>query len=128
MKEWKDADIQATLDFVQKTLNTLKKKIRIVPGKVTDPASGEEKIAKPVREQLEELALALQSSLENYSLPKGFQFSCFDGGSDAWCDIRGENLGIYTLQQYYDPQNPIDPSQALHILWSVCTNGICQCF
>ena len=130
MKEWKDADIQATLDFAQKTLNTLKKRlilpeeaiiirkkraVGIVPGRIVDPASGEEKIVKLAREQLEEIVLTLQSTLENYPPAKRIQFSCFDGGSDVWCDIGGKNLGIHALQQYYDAQNPIDPSQTLHI-------------
>lgn len=130
MREWKDSDIQATLDFAQKTLNTLKKRLMlpeettiirkkravgIVPGRIVDVVSGEEKVVKLAREQLEEIVLTLQSTLENYPPAKRIQFSCFDGGSDVWCDIGGKNLGIYVLQRYYDPQNPIDPSQTLHI-------------
>lgn len=130
MKEWEMSDIQNTLDFAQKTLQTLKKRlilpfeatiirkkraVGIVPGKIVDAVSGEERIVRLAREQLEEIVLTLQSTLENYPPAKRIQFSCFDGGSDVWCDIGGKNLGIHALQQYYDPENPIDPSQTLHV-------------
>lgn len=130
MVEWKDSDIQATLDFAEKTLNTLRKRlilppeatiirkkraVGIVPGRVIDPISGEEKVIRLAREQLEEIVLTLQSTLENYPPAKRIQFSCFDGGSDVWCDIGGKNLGIHALQQYYSPGAPIAPAQTLHV-------------
>lgn len=130
MSKWDGSDIQATLDFAQKTLKTLKKRlilppevtiirkkraVGIVPGRVIDPISGEEKVIRLAREQLEEIVLTLQSTLENYPPAKRIQFSCFDGGNDVWCDIGGKNLGIHALQQYYSPENPIDPAQTLHV-------------
>ncbi|CCK68827.1 IMP 5'-nucleotidase KNAG_0B03860 [Huiozyma naganishii CBS 8797] len=130
MIEWDEADIKATLDFAEKTLNTLKRRLMlpkeapimrkkwavgIVPGKKTDPSTGREYNVRLSREQLEEIVLTLQSTLENFPPARRIQFSCFDGGNDVWCDIGGKNLGIRALQRYYCPGSAIDPAQTLHV-------------
>ncbi|CCF57514.1 hypothetical protein KAFR_0C05230 [Kazachstania africana CBS 2517] len=130
MKVWSENDIQDTLDFAEKTLHTLKKRLNlpsevpiirkkravgIVPGKRFDKSLQKNIPVKLSREQLEEIVLTLQSTLESYPPSSRIQFSCFDGGSDVWCDIGGKNLGIYSLQKYYDTENPIQPCETLHV-------------
>lgn len=130
MDDWDQDDVEDTLNFAQKTLKTLKQRlilppevqiirkkraVGIVPGiRLNKTTNREEKVIL-AREQLEEIVLTLQNTLENYPPARRIQFSCFDGGSDVWCDIGGKNLGIQVLQKYYDPKNPIDPSQTLHV-------------
>lgn len=130
MSNWDSQDIKDTLDFAQKTLTTLKKRLNlppevpiirkkravgIVPGIRFDVTLQKNVPVKLSREQLEEMVLTLQSTLENYPPSRRIQFSCFDGGSDVWCDIGGKNLGIECLQRFYDPLNPIPPGQTLHV-------------
>ena len=92
-----------------------KRAVGIVPGIRFDVTLQKNVPVKLSREQLEEMVLTLQSTLENYPPSRRIQFSCFDGGSDVWCDIGGKNLGIECLQRFYDPLNPIPPGQTLHV-------------
>lgn len=130
MQEWSKDDIQLTLDFAERTLNGLKKRLNIpaevpiirkkravgiVPGRRFDERLQTNVPVKLAREQLEEIVLTLQNNLEGYTPSRRIQFSCFDGGSDVWCDIGGKNLGIMTLQKYYNPENPIKPCETLHV-------------
>lgn len=130
MCTWSQDDLTQTLDFAEKTLYRLKKRLNlpeeaiimrkaravgIVPGHFKDPETGNMVKIQLDREQLEEVVLTLQNSLEGFAPAQRIQYSCFDGGSDVWCDIGGKDLGVRALQHYYDPENPIKPSQTLHV-------------
>lgn len=130
IRGWGKEEMDDLLDFAEKTLNTLKKRLNlpqeipiirkkravgIVPGKRYDVSLEKHIPVKLAREQLEEIVLTLQNYIENSPTSRNIQFSCFDGGSDVWCDIGGKNLGIQCLQHFYDPKDPISPCQTLHI-------------
>lgn len=130
MKEWEDEDMKSTLDFAEKTLLTLKKRLKLpvetllirkhrsvglVPGEHSDPITGRTSRVKLSREQLEEIVLTLQNTLESFKPARRVQFSCFDGGSDVWCDIGGKDLGVRILQKYYCPEKPIRPNETIHV-------------
>ena len=67
------------------------------------------------RETLEEMVLVIQKTLESLPAARNIEFSCFDGGSDVWCDIGGKDVGVNILQNFYKTDSPISPSQTLHI-------------
>ncbi|CAR28018.1 ZYRO0D11902p [Zygosaccharomyces rouxii] len=130
MKSWEDKYMEQTLDFAEKILHTLKQRLKlpseapiirkkravgIVPGEKFDPVTQRQVQVKLQREQLEEIVLTLQSSLETFLPARSIQFSCFDGGSDVWCDIGGKDLGLRVLQNFYDPVHPIKASETLHV-------------
>ncbi|CDF89904.1 ZYBA0S05-04434g1_1 [Zygosaccharomyces bailii CLIB 213] len=130
MKDWEDRDIQQTLDFAEKMLYSLKKRLNlpeevpiirkeravgIVSGERFDPIIQRQVRVGLQREQLEEIVLTLQSSLETFLPARRIQFSCFDGGSDVWCDIGGKDLGLRILQRFYQPSDPIKASETLHV-------------
>lgn len=130
MKEWEEDDMNHTLDFAEKTLHNLKERMHlpveatvirkkravgIIPGEKYDPITQRQVRVKLAREQLEEVVLTLQATLETFQPARKIQFSCFDGGSDVWCDIGGKDLGLRVLQHYYNPQNPIKPNETLHV-------------
>ncbi|AJT87760.1 Isn1p [Saccharomyces cerevisiae YJM1129] len=130
MKAWSLEDVEKTLDFAERTLNRLRKRLNlpseisiirkvravgIVPGERYDEASKRQVPVKLDREQLEEIVLTLQNTLESFAPSRRIQFSCFDGGSDVWCDIGGKDLGVRSLQQFYNPESPIQPSETLHV-------------
>lgn len=130
MRLWENKCIQQTLDFAEKTLHTLKGRLKlplevpiirkkravgIVPGEKYDLVTRRQVVVKLEREQLEEIVLTLQSTLETFLPARSIQFSCFDGGSDVWCDIGGKDLGLCVLQNFYDPVNQIKASQTLHV-------------
>ncbi|CEP62881.1 IMP 5'-nucleotidase LALA0_S06e05996g [Lachancea lanzarotensis] len=130
MREWSESDMTETLDLAESllrdfrtTLNlpeesTIIRKPRavgIVPGNRWNPETKRTIRVKMDREQLEEMVLTLQRHIENFAPARRIQFSCFDGGSDVWCDIGGKDLGVAALQHYFSPDNPIKPSQTLHI-------------
>ncbi|CCD23784.1 IMP 5'-nucleotidase NDAI_0C01230 [Naumovozyma dairenensis CBS 421] len=130
MEDWSQKNIEMTLDFAERTLTNLKRRLNIpkevpiirkkravgiVPGRRYDERLQSNVPVKLAREQLEEIVLTLQNNLESFPPSNHIQFSCFDGGSDVWCDIGGKNLGITTLQHYYDPTNPIKPRETLHV-------------
>lgn len=131
MVEWDDNDIKAVLDLAERILHKLKKKLNlspetqiirkkracgIMPGHKVDEKTAENiKPLKFTRENLEEMVLTLQKIMENYPPAQRIQFSCFDGGSDCWCDIGGKDLGVRALQYFWDKENPIKPTETLHI-------------
>lgn len=130
MKAWEQDDVNQTLDFAEKMLNSLKERLHlpkeapvirkkravgIVSGERYDPVTQRQIRVKLEREQLEEVVLTLQTTLETFPPARRIQFSCFDGGSDVWCDIGGKDLGLHVLRSYYDPTNPIKASETLHI-------------
>lgn len=130
MKAWEQDDVNQTLDFAEKMLNSLKERLHlpkeapvirkkravgIVSGERYDPVTQRQVRVKLEREQLEEVVLTLQTTLETFPPARRIQFSCFDGGSDVWCDIGGKDLGLHVLRSYYDPSNPIKASETLHI-------------
>ncbi|SCU85896.1 LAME_0D03444g1_1 [Lachancea meyersii CBS 8951] len=130
MREWSESDMTETLDLAESLLrdfrtnlnlpeeSTIIRKPRavgIVPGNRWNPETKRTIRVKMEREQLEEMVLTLQHRIENFAPARRIQFSCFDGGSDVWCDIGGKDLGVAVLQHYFSPSNPIKPSQTLHI-------------
>ncbi|CAR24734.1 IMP 5'-nucleotidase [Lachancea thermotolerans CBS 6340] len=130
MCHWSESDMTETLDLAESllrdfrtTLNlpeesTIIRKPRavgIVPGNRWNPETKRTIRVKMDREQLEEMVLTLQHRLEDFAPARRIQFSCFDGGSDVWCDIGGKDLGVAALQHYFDPYNPIKPCQTMHI-------------
>ncbi|EDO14861.1 hypothetical protein Kpol_363p1 [Vanderwaltozyma polyspora DSM 70294] len=130
MKDWQDHDINATLDFAERTLITLKERLKLpvetvlvrkpravglVPGEKSDLTSGKPVRVLLSREQLEEIVLTIQHSLETFKPARRLHYSCFDGGSDVWCDIGGKDLGVRILQKFFSPNNPIKPSETLHV-------------
>lgn len=130
MTQWEISDMDQTLDFAEKTLKSLrdrlhlpgetvivrkKRAVGIVPGERFDPVSQRQVHVKLEREQLEEIVLTLQTTLETFPPARRIKFSCFDGGSDVWCDIGGKDLGLRVLQNYYSPSDPIKPCQTLHV-------------
>ena len=50
----------------------------------------------PVYEILEEIALSVQHSLADESLP----FCAFNGGADVFVDVGNKLLGLYALQKF----------------------------
>ncbi|SCU88729.1 LANO_0D02916g1_1 [Lachancea nothofagi CBS 11611] len=130
MREWSESDMTETLDLAESLLrgfrtalnlpeeSTIIRKPRavgIVPGNRWNPETKRTNRIKMEREQLEEMVLTLQHRIENFAPARRIQFSCFDGGSDVWCDIGGKDLGVAALQNYFCPENPIKPHQTLHI-------------
>ncbi|AGO10104.1 AaceriAAR112Cp [[Ashbya] aceris (nom. inval.)] len=130
LQAWSQDDINATLDLAEVMLRSLREKLRlpaetqiirkvravgIVPGQRFDPELGREVRVPLLRETLEEIVLAVQSRLETFPPAQRVQFSCFDGGSDVWCDIGGKDLGVAFLQRFYSPESPIRPNQSLHV-------------
>ncbi|CCH60684.1 hypothetical protein TBLA_0D01760 [Henningerozyma blattae CBS 6284] len=130
MQDWDPLSIEHTLDFAEKTLQTLRTRLRLpketmiirkaravglVPGEIQDPITSQKRRLLLSREQLEEVVLTLHQTLMSYPMARKIQFSCFDGGSDVWCDIGGKDLGVTILQKFYDPQNIIKPSETLHV-------------
>ncbi|CAB4252335.1 similar to Saccharomyces cerevisiae YOR155C ISN1 Inosine 5'-monophosphate (IMP)- specific 5'-nucleotidase [Maudiozyma barnettii] len=130
IKNWTKQEMDTLLDYAEKTLNTLKirlnlpseipiirkkRAVGIIPGKRFDVSLQRNVPLKLSREQLEEIVLTLQNSISNSPTSSNIKFSCFDGGSDVWCDIGDKNLGIRCLQHFYDPENPIQPYETLHI-------------
>ncbi|GMM54071.1 IMP 5'-nucleotidase [Maudiozyma humilis] len=130
IKNWTKPEMDKLLDFAEKTLNTLKSRLSlpseipiirkkravgIVPGVVYDPNLEKHVPVKLSREQLEEIVLTLQNTIANSPTSRNVKFSCFDGGSDVWCDIGDKNLGIQCLQHFFDPENPIKPYETLHV-------------
>lgn len=130
MKEWEQADVDQTLDFAEKMFYSLKERLHlpketeivrkkravgIVPGEKFDAITQRQVRVKLEREQLEEVVLTLQTTLETFPPARRIQFSCFDGGSDVWCDIGGKDLGLRVLQNYYSPSDPIKPCETLHV-------------
>lgn len=130
MTSWSTHDMKATLDLAQLTLEDLKAKLNlppettivrkpravgIVPGFREDGETARLIRVRLFREQLEEMVLTVQRKLENFAPARRIQFSCFDGGSDVWCDIGGKDLGVKILQQFYNKSTPIKPHETLHI-------------
>ncbi|SCU83312.1 LAFA_0D02872g1_1 [Lachancea sp. 'fantastica'] len=130
MREWSESDMTETLDLAESLLRNFRttlnlpeestiirkpRAVGIVPGNRWNPETKRTIRVKMDREQLEEMVLTLQRRIENFAPARRIQFSCFDGGSDVWCDIGGKDLGVAALQHYFSPENPIKPSQTLHI-------------
>ncbi|QEU58843.1 Isn1 [Kluyveromyces lactis] len=130
VKAWSDDDIDATLDVAQKCFGELshllalpskcqiirkKRAVGFVPGFIFDDELEVNVKIKIPREALEEMVLVVQKKLESYPPAQNIQFSCFDGGSDVWCDIGGKDLGVSILQNFYQTDSPITAAQTLHI-------------
>ncbi|CCE65114.1 hypothetical protein TPHA_0J02930 [Tetrapisispora phaffii CBS 4417] len=130
MRTWEESDMDLTLDFAEQTLIHMKKTLKLppetvlirkrravglVPGEKFDHIKGKTVRVKLSREQLEEIVLTLQNTLDTFKPATRVQFSCFDGGSDVWCDIGGKDLGVRILQNFYSPNNPIKPYETLHV-------------
>lgn len=130
MKQWSHDDPKRVLDCAQNILLALKKRLRLppetvlirkprsvglVPGHKPDPITNEMKRSLMSAEQLEEIVLTLHQTISAFPPARRIQFSCFDGGSDVWCDVGGKDLGVRILQRFYDPSNVIKSSQTLHI-------------
>ncbi|AET40200.1 IMP 5'-nucleotidase Ecym_5451 [Eremothecium cymbalariae DBVPG len=127
---WGHEDIKATLDLAETTFKKLKQSLKlppettiirknravgIVPGQRWDPELQEFVRVTILRESLEELVLSVKTHLDAFPPAQRIKYSCFDGGSDVWCDIGGKDLGIQSLQYFNDPLNPIKPNESLHI-------------
>ncbi|SCU88662.1 LAMI_0D10902g1_1 [Lachancea mirantina] len=130
MREWADSDITETLDLAESLFNGFKaslnlpeeatvirkpRAVGIVPGNRFNSETRRTIRVKMDREQLEEMVLTLQQRLERFAPATRVQFSCFDGGSDVWCDIGGKDLGVRALQRFYCPSHPIQPRETLHV-------------
>ena len=130
MSHWSESDMTETLDLAESLLrdfrtslnlpseSTVIRKPRgvgIVPGNRWNPETKRTIRVKMDREQLEEMVLTLQHRIEDFAPARRIQFSCFDGGSDVWCDIGGKDLGVAALQHYFSPDNPFKPQQTLHV-------------
>ena len=130
IKNWTKQEMDTLLDFAEVTLHSLKQRLNlppevpiirkkravgIIPGDKFDPLLQKKVAIKLSREQLEEIVLTLQNSIAESPTSRNIQFSCFDGGSDVWCDIGDKNLGIRCLQHFYNPETPIQPYETLHV-------------
>ncbi|SCU95181.1 LADA_0G14070g1_1 [Lachancea dasiensis] len=130
MSEWSESDMTETLDLAESLLHSFKtnlnlpkestiirkpRAVGIVPGNRWNPETKRTNRVKMDREQLEEMVLTLQHRIENFAPARRIQFSCFDGGSDVWCDIGGKDLGVAALQNYFSPDDPVKPRQTLHV-------------
>lgn len=130
MQQWASQDLTDTLDLAESLLHDFRASLRlpdeatiirkpravgIVPGNRWNPETQRTIRVKMEREQLEEMVLTLQHTLERFAPAARIQFSCFDGGSDVWCDIGGKDLGVRALQHYFSPSSPIEPSETLHV-------------
>lgn len=127
---WDQADIKATLDLAEKMFYSFKtslnlppetkivrksRSVGIVMGEKWDPESKCNVSVPFFRETLQEIVSCLQAELDNFEPSKRIVFNCFDGGEDVWCDIGAKDLGIRILQHFCCPENPMKPTQSLHI-------------
>ncbi|CDO94490.1 unnamed protein product [Kluyveromyces dobzhanskii CBS 2104] len=130
VQNWSNDDITSTLDVAEKCLRELKvklslpneceiirkqKAVGIVPGFRFDEELEVNVKVQIQRETLEEMVLVVQKTLESFPPAQNIQYSCFDGGSDLWCDIGGKDLGVSILQNFYQSESPITAAQTLHI-------------
>lgn len=130
VQAWSPEDISATLDVAEECFKDLKEKLSlppecsiirkekavgIVPGFRYDKELEVNVKVQMQRETLEEMVLVIQKTLESLPAARNIEFSCFDGGSDVWCDIGGKDVGVNILQNFYKTDSPISPSQTLHI-------------
>ena len=130
VQAWSPEDISATLDVAEECFKDLKEKlylppeysiirkekaVGIVPGFRYDKELEVNVKVQIQRETLEEMVLVIQKTLESLPAAQNIEFSCFDGGSDVWCDIGGKDVGVNILQNFYKTDSPISPSQTLHI-------------
>ncbi|AMD22518.1 HHL252Wp [Eremothecium sinecaudum] len=130
LRNWTHEDIKATLDLAEETFKSMlvllnlppetsiirkERSVGIVPGYRWDPELKIETKVPILRESLEEIVLRVEAKLESFVPAKRIMFSCFDGGSDVWCDIGGKDLGIRQLQHYYSSEKPFTPQQCLHV-------------
>lgn len=130
VQAWSPEDISATLDVAEECFKDLKEKlylppecsiirkekaVGIVPGFRYDKELEVNVKVQMQRETLEEMVLVIQKTLESLPAARNIEFSCFDGGSDVWCDIGGKDVGVNILQNFYKTDSPISPSQTLHI-------------
>ena len=130
VQAWSPEDISATLDVAEECFKDLKEKlylppecsiirkekaVGIVPGFRYDKELEVNVKVQIQRETLEEMVLVIQKTLESLPAARNIEFSCFDGGSDVWCDIGGKDVGVNILQNFYKTDSPISPSQTLHI-------------
>ncbi|KAL2709740.1 IMP-specific 5''-nucleotidase 1 [Kluyveromyces marxianus] len=130
VQAWSPEDISATLDVAEECFKDLKEKLSlppecsiirkekavgIVPGFRYDKELEVNVKVQMQRETLEEMVLVIQKTLESLPAARNIEFSCFDGGSDVWCDIGGKDVGVNILQNFYKSDSPISPSQTLHI-------------
>lgn len=115
MQNWKNEDIKTVLDLAEYALNELSKKMNL-PSLIIRKERAVGIIAKPghklIREQLEEIVLSIQKSLENQEASERIKFCAFNGGSDVWIDIGDKSLGVRSLQNYL---GGITPKQTLHV-------------
>lgn len=115
MSSWSESDINNLLDLAEEILSklinqmslpaTIVRKHRAV-GLV--PNDGE----KLTREQLEETVLVTRRWLKSSGPAQRIKFCAFDGGSDVWVDIASKDLGVASLQRYFEG---ITPKTTLHI-------------
>lgn len=130
VKDWAQDDIAATLDLAESSFYELKKTlllpeeceiirkkkaVGIVPGFKYDPELKLDVKRGILRENLEEMVLVVHKRLDSFKPAKNIAFSCFDGGSDVWCDIGGKDIGVQILQSFFCSDDPIKPTQTLHV-------------
>lgn len=115
VRTWSQEDITNVLNIGERVFTNALTKcslpatiIRKVRGVGIVPLPGK----KMSREQLEEMVLAAQKTLETSRATGNVQFCAFNGGSDVWVDIGDKDLGVRSLQAYL---GNIKGTQTLHV-------------
>lgn len=115
MQLWLDRDIQEVMDVAETTLEGLKLRLKL-SAQVIRKERAIGIVALPghklLREQLEEIVLCVQKTLENTHAARNIKFCAFNGGLDVWVDIGDKSLGVSSLQRYL---GGILPEETLHV-------------
>lgn len=103
MEEWSNEEINRLLNIAQSVLTTMKSRMSL-PATIIRKERGVGLVPLPgqsmCREELEEVVLNAQKTLEQTEVGNNIQFCAFNGGSDVWVDIGDKRLGVMSLQRY----------------------------
>lgn len=115
VRTWAEEDITAILDIGERVFTNALTKMSL-PAIIIRKERGVGIVAEPgkkiAREQLEEMVLSAQKTLETSKATGIVQFCAFNGGSDVWVDIGDKDLGVRSLQAYL---GNISGPQTLHV-------------
>lgn len=98
-ERWKEEDVQKLLDAAERVLRETTELLHMSAAILRKDRAIGIINTSPKRflyENLEEVCLAVQDELRDFSVP----YCAFNGGNDVWVDIGNKALGIQALQQY----------------------------
>jgi IMP and pyridine-specific 5'-nucleotidase len=115
MRAWTEGDIKMLLDLaeqalteVTKTMNLKTELLRKERAVGIIPLEGQ----KLAREQLEEVVLVVQKTLDLSDVGKRLPFCAFNGGNDVFVDIGDKSWGVLACQRFF---GGIQGSSTLHV-------------